>query len=512
MTFKEKKAVIREKSPSDSEFVRRFKANPFIFIGTVIVLIIVIIAFVLVPAIVPEYGMGGGVDLTFGSYDKAPISYVPGNYFARYYSMVAQYRQSSIDPDNYQFADYRIWREAFEGAALHTAILQEMKKSGYTVPTEIVDREVAQLPQFQENGRFSSALYQRLSSNERLALWRQAQEDLTKERFYTDVTGLLKPSAEGAFIGKMASPRRSFDMVSFSAEAYPDTELARYAAEHPELFRTVHHSKITINSSEREAGKILDSIKNGTTTFEDAARTQSQDSYAERGGDMGIKMAHELNDEITGEADREKIIALGRGEYSDVIKLASGWAFFRAEDAAINADVSDPATLEKVRSYVRNFERGRMEDWAVAQARDFIARANGSGFDESLQERGLEKLSFGPLPINYGNIDLFTSLSSFSIPELSGSSSDENFWTTAFSTPVNTLSEPLVQGSNVLVLLPTEETEAEAADVEAVSSAYSGYWLSYMSGQSLGSYFLNSEKMDDRFLETYFRYFLIQSE
>jgi hypothetical protein len=515
MAFKEKKVaavVTKEKKPSDSEFIRRFKANPFIFIGTIIVLIIVIIAFVLVPAIVPEYGMSAGADLTFGSYDNAPITYVPGNYFARYYSMVVQYRQNSIDPNNYQFAGYQIWREAFEGAALHTAILQEMKKSGYEVPAEIVDREVAQLPQFQENGRFSSALYQQLSTNERLTLWRQVREDLAKERFYADATGLLKSPAEAAFIGKMASPRRSFDMVSFSVDAYPDSELARYAAEHPELFRTVHHSRITINSSEREARQILDSIKSGTITFEDAARTQSQDSYAERGGDMGIKLAHELNQEIAEEADREKIIALGRGEYSDVIKLASGWAFFRAEEAVIHADASDPATLEKVRSYVRNFERGRMEDWAVAQARDFIARANGSGFDEALRERGIEKTTFGPLPVNYGGIDLFTTLGSFSLPELAASSTDENFWKTAFSTPVNTLSEPLVQGANVLALVPTEETEAEAGDIESIASAYSGYWLSYMSGQSLGTYFLNSEKMDDRFLETYFRYFLTQSE
>jgi hypothetical protein len=512
MALKEKKAAVKGKNPSDSEFIHRFKAHPFIFIGTLIVLIIVIVAFVLVPAVVPEYAGGGNVDLTFGSYDKAPISYVPGNYFARYYSMVAQYRQDSVDPNNYQLASYQIWREAFEAAVVHTAILREMEKSGYTVPVEIVDREVAQLPQFQENGRFSASLYQRLSSNDRLTLWRQVQEDLAKERFYSDVTGLLKSSAEGAFIGKMASPQRSFNMVPFSVDAYPDTELAAYALEHPDLFRAVHLSKITINSSEREARQVLESIKNGTTTFEDAAGSYSQDSYAERGGDMGIKLAHELTLEITEEADRERIIALGRGEYSDVVRVSSGWAFFRVENEVLSADISDSATLDKVRSYVRNFERGRMEDWAIAQARDFITQANVSGFDESLSERGIEKRTFGPVSINYGNIDLFSSLSSFSIPELSGSYSDENFWSAAFSTPVNSLSEPLVQGGNVLVLFPTEETEAEDSGVESIASAYSNYWLSYMSGQSLGSYFLNSEKMDDRFLETYFRYFLTQSE
>ena len=510
MAFKEKKASTHEKN--DSELVRRFKSNPLVFIGTILVLIIVIIAFVLVPAIVPEYGTGSSADLTFGAYDKVPISYVPGNYFARYYDMVARYRQNSIDPNNYQYAGYQIWREAFEAAALHTAILREMQKSGYTPPAKIVDRDVAQLPQFQENGRFSAALYNRLDNNARLALWRDVQDDLIKEHFRSDITSLLKPSAEAGFIGNMASPRRTFDMVAFSVDAYPDSEYTAYAEEHPGLFRSAHLSKITINSSEREAKQILASITNGTTTFEDAAKAHSQDSYAEKGGDMGIRLAHEFTAELTEEASREKIFALAKGEYSEVIPSGSGWAFFRAEDAVQPADITDPAALDKVRSYVRNFERGRMEDWAIAQAKEFIAIANKDGFEDAVYQRSLEKRHFGPIPLNYGNIDLFTTLESVSVSELSGSASDENFWKTAFSTPVNTPSEPLVQGGNVLVLYPAEESEADPSSIEGITSTYTSYWSSYMAEQSITTYFMNSEKMEDKFLETYFRYFMPTGE
>jgi hypothetical protein len=238
----------------------------------------------------------------------------------------------------------------------------------------------------------------------------------------------------------------------------------------------------------------------------------SQDSYAERGGDMGVKLGHEITLEIPEEADREKIIALPKGEYSDVMKIGAEWAIFRTEDAIQPADISDSATMEKVRSYVRNFERGKMEDWAVEQAQGFIALANEYGFEDALYRQGLEKRHFGPIPVNYGNVDLFATLDSASVSELSGSSSDENFWKTAFSTPVNTPSEPLVQGGNVLVLFPTEETEAEESSIEGISSTYSSYWLSYMTEQSMQSYFLNSPKMEDKFLETYFRYFMPQGE
>jgi hypothetical protein len=416
-----------------------------------------------------------------------------------------------MDPDNFQFAAYQIWREAFEMAAVHTAILHEMKKSGYTAPASTVDREVAQLPQFQENGRFSSALYNRLDSNARLTLWRQVQDSIAGEHFYSDITGLLKPSAEASFIAKMNSPQRSFDMVSFSINSYPDSEVGAYAREHADLFRTTHLSKITVNSSEREARQILSSIKDGSTSFEDAAKAHSQDSYAEKGGDMGIKLAHELAGEVSEDAGREKLLALGKGEYSEVIKLDSGWAFFRVDDAVQNADFDDSSVIEKVRAYVTEFERGRMEDWTIEQARAFISQVREFDFNEAVYQRGIEKQSFGPLPVNYGNVDLYTPLSSFTVQELSGSYADENFWKAAFSTPVNTPSEPLVQGANVLVLYPTEEIAAEESSLESIESIFSSYWLSYMSEQTIRSHFLNSKKMEDRFFETFFRYFMPQS-
>jgi hypothetical protein len=501
--------AFEKKTPGkpDSEMMRRFKSNPGLFIGTFVVLIIVIVAFVLVPAIVPEYG-GGNLDLTFGYYDKVPISYVQGNYLAQYYERVVRYRQNTMDGEYSSFVNYQNWREAFEAAVIHTAILREMQKSGYTAPEKAVDRAVARLPQFQDNGRFSPALYRQMDNNQRISLWRQVQEDIAKEHFRSDVTGVYAPSAEADFISKMASLQRSFEMTVFSVDDYPDTEYEAYIRERPELFRSIHLSMITVTSSEREAWKILASIENGETTFEDAARSFSKDNYADRGGDMGIRMVHELSFDIPEESNRETVTAFEKGEYTDVIKTSTGWSFFRVEEGPQDADVSDFAVMEKVRSYVRNFERGRMEDWAIAQADNFITLVNERGFTEALSQLGLEKRGFGPVPINYGGVDLFTTLSSQSVYELSGSVSDENFWKVAFSTPVNAPSRPVVQGNNVLVLLPIEETEVEI-DVENIKSYYND-WLSYVSEQAFYQHFINSPKMEDKFFDTYRRFFMEQ--
>jgi hypothetical protein len=280
-----------------------------------------------------------------------------------------------------------------------------------------------------------------------------------------------------------------------------------------------HLSKITVDSSETGAGQILDSIRNGETSFEDAARTHSQDNYADRGGDLGLRMVYELVTEVPNAEDREALAALADGDYSPIYRLENGWAFFRCEAASYPADISDGANLEKVRGYLMSNERGRVEDWVFEQAENFVSLARDNDFDTAVLMQGLEKKSFGPLPINYGErhsasnyafysgsssdgVDLFTALSSFSIEELYLAGSADNFWRAAFFTPVGSPADPIVVGNNILVLYPVEElSETESAD--SIRNTYTAYWVSYNLEQSLKPFFLRSKKLQDRFGDTF---------
>jgi hypothetical protein len=352
-----------------------------------------------------------------------------------------------------------------------------------------------------------------MPESSRLSIWRQIQSELIKTNFYLDYYyGLLMPSAEADFIANMSSVLRSFEIVSFSVDAYPEDEYLAYAKADPDLFRTIHLSRITVNSSEREAKKILDSIKNGAASFEDAARAQSQDTFADRGGDMGSRYAFELLSEIPNSADRDNIFNLRVGDISNVIRVDDRWMFYRVEDELKPANFDDYATMDRVRSYLRNFERGRMEDWAIAQANEFINEAKVSGFEDVAFYRNLGRGVFGPLPINFGGVELFTSMESFEISgitpqDIHDLSGNENFWRIAFSTPLNTPSEPLVQGSSVLVLFPVEQVDAEESYADDIASMYPA-WINNIFQQSLQYYFLNNSRMDDRFWDTYFRYFM----
>jgi len=511
MAQKDKKNAVVEKESASSEIARRFKQNPALFIGTVVVLVLVIVSFVLVPAIVPESTRRGG-DLTFGYYDKAPISWIPGNMFAQYYEQaVMELRAQGREMNDYRAAA-EVWRQAYEAAVVHTAVLQMMKRSGYSVPVKTVDRNVAQHPAYQENGRFSPALYNRTSESTRLAIWRQVSDELTKKMFFDDYFfEMLIPSAEAEFIANMASVMRNFEMVYFKVDDYPDSEYLAYARDHSDLFDSIHLSRITVGS-EREAGRILASISDGTITFEDAARIQSQDNYANAGGDMGIRYVYEIQGEIPDEADRLMVLGLGMGELSGLVHAGDNWHIFRIEGELKQADFEDEAVMERVRAYLRDFERGRMEDWAIGQANEFIAEAKESGFENASRWRLKERFKFGPLPINYGGLDLFTALESFSISgfsdqDIQSMSRNENFWKIAFKTDIQTPSEPLVQGSNVLVLFPLEQTNADEEAVERIVSYYSSYWAGFIAQRSIQYYFLTGvkDKMEDNFWEVFFR-------
>jgi hypothetical protein len=513
MAKKGKKVPVKEKEAASAEIVKKFKQNPGVYIGSVVILILVIITFV-----GGDFLSGGRrnagktSDLTFGYYDKVPISWIPGNILTEYYRR-AEYNKRARGSDiNDNRVRYEIMIDAYEGVLLHTAILQMMKKSGYTPSEKAVNKAIVQLSRFQDNGRFSLALYNRETDIARLNLWRQIQEDISKMSFFNDFYTLLIPESEAKFIANMSSPSRSFDFVSFNINEYPESEIISYARDNSQLFNSIHLSKISVSGSEKEAQRIQASIKDGTVTFEDAARAQSHDSYADRGGDMGIRYCYEINDEIPNPQDRELIYSLGKGELSNVISAVDGWAFFRVEDELIQFDFEDTVVLDRVRYYVRNKEKGRMEDWAIEQAKEFISESQESGYINAARWRNLVTNSFGHFPLNYGGVDLFTTIESLTVYDMSPQdiqdlSFNENFWKRAFSTPVNTPCEPLVQGDNVLVFIPTEEVEAEESSLETIASMYSTRYVNYTTERSLQIYFMSNGKMEDHFNETYFRYF-----
>jgi hypothetical protein len=231
---------------------------------------------------------------------------------------------------------------------------------------------------------------------------------------------------------------------------------------------------------------------------------------------MGQNMAYELIAEIPDPLVREGVLSLSGGAYSDVAVVPGGWAIYRCDEAARPVDNLDSAQTQKIKNYIMGSERGRVEDWCLARADNFIDLAKSSGdFEDAVRTLGLIVQSFGPLPLNYGQYEFASGsrnnpfgsealLSSFNIPELNYAGANENFWMEAFSTPLNTPSKPIVQDDNVLVLYPESETDAGESVLENIPFTYEALSQDFIQ-QDLRTQILSSPHFQNRFDTTFSR-------
>jgi hypothetical protein len=233
---------------------------------------------------------------------------------------------------------------------------------------------MARLPHFQENGRFSLTRYRAMDNNTRMTLWRQVQENYIVDHYMADLASLQTPSGEVSFVSSMGSRQRTFDLAIFPLASFPYPEIASFAEANADLFRVARVSSITVDN-EREARQLFDSVRSGNISFEEAAQNYSHDWAAGRSGYMGSFMSFELTWIIGNEDARLSVFNLPAGGITEVFRVPAGWAFYRVEEAAHQADVNDPDLQNRIRGYFTQNMRGRIEDWAISEAERFSALA-----------------------------------------------------------------------------------------------------------------------------------------
>jgi hypothetical protein len=189
------------------------------------------------------------------------------------------------------------------------------------------------------------------------------------------------------------------------------------------------------------------------------------------------------------------------------VKVPVGWAFFRIEEAVRDADSTDTATIDKVRSYMLGFQRGIIENYYFAKAETFNAEVETEGFDNACATLGIAKSTIGPLPINYGDVNAFATVGSYSVSALEGAAYSENFWKTAFSTAIGVPSRPIVLGSNIVILFPVEETSMDDEGRAIIENNYAGFVNDAEQAGAIGGILLKNKKFKDRFDEVFSKLF-----
>lgn len=503
-----KSAQAPAKKPG-SEGPRRGIKNPFVYGGTLVFLVLVIVAFVFFPT---SAGAGGSGALTFGTYAGKPIAYTQGSYMVNQYQALSEANPATDSSDlANQLRNYQLYRAAFESAVVHEGILDSIAKAGIVVPDEIVDEAMAKLPQFQENGVFSARIYRDTSSSQRLELRSQIRDQYLTQSYTNAVYSVRPSSKETAFVAAMAKDTRTVEYAVFPLSAYPDSEVLAWAQANSGLFRRLKLSRITM-AKEADLAALAKQISGGLA-FADAAKKSSTDAWAAQGGDLGLRFFHELQADLSDKAEADKVAALKKGDVSAPLKTSSGsYAIFRLEEEIQDPVFTDPAVLADARSWMQQTERGKIEDWSLARAKTFAALP-AADFDVNARKEGVATKTVGPFALDYGNLTLnlygqnaplFSSIPTSGNPELAAASTSDRFLLAAFGLAPGAVSEPLVLGDNVLVV---KVKEAGSSTDDGLVSLYYPYLVQSQIDNDVRSLYLSSPLLKDHFSDVYFKYF-----
>lgn len=491
----------QQKQSQESPKHHRSTGKTLTYIGTVILLIVVVVAFVGTPAV---GGLAGGSRISFGSYAGRDIDYQPGNYLARQYQGLAQ----RVQQQDQQITDAlvrQIWRAAFDQTVFHEALMVEATEAGVGVSTEAVDRAIAQWPEFQVDGRFSAEEFNATSSQVRLALRNYLRESLVDEQVRTDLFERVEPAdAESQFLIDMAGPERQFRFVQFSSADFPDTEVIEYGEANAERFRRVNLSVITITTSESDAEQIREQAVSRQTSFEDLARNQSTDSYAEDGGEMGWVYFHELEPDFEDTQVIEEIFSLEEGEISRVFETTFGWTVYRVNEAPIEPDFTDANVIAAVRDYLTVFERGLIEDHLRERADEFVAQARSESFADASASINQAPATTAYFPVNYGNTSYFGQVNASSNAALSAAAFREDFFEELFALSGDEVSEPIVVRDYVFVFQLADERAPEESTITFLES-YVPLIIRNFAQQQVQDVLVDDELLVDNFNATYNR-------
>ena len=504
-------------SKSKISNIKPHKKKSGIMIGTIAVLILTIISFIIAPAF-SNTDSGNG-KLVFGSYGNSDIEYVPGNYFARQIEYINNiYRDSDTLSDNLEYKRQLVWQTAFNQAVIQIAMEEEILNSGITITKSQIDKAMVERGPFQVDGIFNEEVYRKTSNTVKFDLRKRFREELLKETYISDVIyGANRSNNLVDFIVNIGSDEKKFNYAIFSPENIDPSFYKIYANANPGNFSKISLNRITILSSEEDTASLLVKINNNEISFSDAAIAESKDSFADDGGKSEPLYFHELLKDLESEETANIVFNLKKDEISEIITTSYGWVIFQLTETPAFPDLSSEETLNDIKIYMSRNEKGLIEDHLVSRGNSFKESISETNFASAALLLNIENGITDYFSINFGNNRMIPgSISSATQqnPAFSSAAFDELFLERLFT--LDTLdesSEPLVLGNNIIVAqlsgtqksdkIPEESMEYYKYQVE---SEISGYMQS-----DLQNLVLDSPLFRNDFNKTYSKIFYASS-
>lgn len=495
------------------------KKNTAYTIGSLIVLLICAFCFVVLPAFTGSEGQQNKLP-PFGKYNKREIAYEQDSDFYNYVSQYGQMFQTYGQQLNEQ-TYYTVFKYAFDATVRKFAYEDAVNKSGYVVPQAAVNRNM--VPFFSdENGNYSSKLYKQTDPKTVENLRKSIQSGLVASRYSDDLFGseedivgsealygLKESDAELEFLKSYNANKRGFQMALFNTSDYPEEEKLKFAKENQAKFNKYDISIVTVEDKAK-AQTVLKRINNNEITFEDAISEYSLNYFTNSEGKVTSAYQYQIENLLVNKDDLAILTDLAVDSVTDVIETSNSFSIFKKNGETKTPDFEIDEYKDLVSTYLRNYEKTRIEDYFTAKANDFIAQAAKSDFDSACTSMNIKNVEIPAFPLNYGSVDIADSLNT-SIEGLGSADTNEKFLETAFNLKMNEMSEPMVLNGYVAVIKYTtngteiddSETE-EAEDSENDDAAYILSNISDLDQSSANSFILSSDKLENNFAEVYF--------
>ena len=497
------------------------KKNTAYTIGSLIVLLICAFCFVVLPAFTGSEGQQNKLP-PFGKYNKREIAYEQDSDFYNYVSQYGQMFQAYGQQLNEQ-TYYTVFKYAFDATVRKYAYEDAVNKSGYVVPQAAVNRNM--VPFFtDENGNYSSKLYKQTDPKTVENLRKSIQSGLVASRYSDDLFGseedivgsealygLKESDAELDFLKSYNANKRGFQMALFNTSDYPEEEKLKFAKENQAKFNKYDISIVTVEDKAK-AQTVLKRINNNEITFEDAISEYSLNYFTNSEGKVTSAYQYQIENLLVNKDDLAILTDLAVDSVTDVIETSNSFSIFKKNGETKTPDFEIDEYKDLVSTYLRNYEKTRIEDYFTAKANDFIAQAAKSDFDSACTSMNIKNVEIPAFPLNYGSVAIADSLNT-SIEGLSSADTNEKFLETAFNLKMNEMSEPMVLNGYVAVIKYTSDgNEAKAADTndeetdntEDDNTADVLSNISDLDQSSANSYIRSGDKLENNFAEVYF--------
>ncbi len=380
------------------------------------------VAYIIIGLLVLSFALWG-IQEYFGGGATVPVAEINGNEISQvqFNNQFQQYKQRlrAILGNNYQqqYPDEGAIRKDVINSMVRTELLrQEVTDAGYRISDASLIKNIQQIPQFQQDGKFDPALYERSLSAGRYNKAQFEREIREQEQLRQMEASLAAssfiPKADLQRFQKLSEQTRDFDYaivkVSSDTISVSDEESRNYYNENQQLFQTPEQVKlayvelkeedlvkeITVNAEDvraiydgqperymtdelRKTRHILLKVPNEAGAdglewdealdkanelvkqlddggdFAELATQHSQDSLsADKGGEIGLIAAGDF----TNKELEDTLFSLKVGEYSRPVRTEQGIQIFKLDEI----QASEQKPFESVREKIINERKGQL--------------------------------------------------------------------------------------------------------------------------------------------------------